>query len=232
MIDRLLAMLLKIGGPAVWPLLLLGLQILRGWGCCRMAAHAGLPRPWLGWLPLGEDYLLGRLAERAGITRAGRSPRFSLWLPLIQLPPLLIPAVLFLATWGEDPYAIAGFVFLCSLGLFFSFANSFLGAAPLMLLLFKLEIVPAFGLLLLWGLALLAAFGLARWCDFCIYRDYAPKSAAALLVLAVFLPCGPWLLRLLLRNVVPVSVTGAEDFPCGRPKYDRHHGWSRLAPRQ
>lgn len=49
----------------------------------RMAQHAGLPRPWLAFLPLvGHFYIMGKLAEPSGFHRTGRNRWPSLWYPL------------------------------------------------------------------------------------------------------------------------------------------------------
>ena len=64
--------------------LLIGLQILCAFGPYRMAKHAGIPRAWLGLLPIGSGWLLGLLAERALYTRTGRQRRLALWLPALQ----------------------------------------------------------------------------------------------------------------------------------------------------
>ena len=49
----------------------------------RMARHAGIPCPWLAFLPLvGHYYIMGKLAEPSGFHRTGRNRWPSLWYPV------------------------------------------------------------------------------------------------------------------------------------------------------
>ena len=66
----------------------------------RMAQHAGLPHPWLAFLPLvGHFYIMGKLAEPSGFHRTGRNRWPSLWYPFWSTILILCLAEMRLEAW-------------------------------------------------------------------------------------------------------------------------------------
>ena len=72
-----------------WLAIMVGLIILSGFGLYRMAQHAGVPSPWMAFVPVASSYLTGLLAERAYYTY-NRQPRsLAKWLVILNLIPLV-----------------------------------------------------------------------------------------------------------------------------------------------
>ncbi len=73
----------------IWLGVMVGLIILSGFGLYRMAQHAGVPSPWMAFVPVASSYLTGLLAERAYYTY-NRQPRsLAKWLVILNLIPLV-----------------------------------------------------------------------------------------------------------------------------------------------
>ena len=71
----------------------------------RMAQHAGLPHPWLAFLPLvGHFYIMGKLAEPSGFHRTGRNRWPSLWYPFWSTILILCLAEMRLEAWLNGFY--------------------------------------------------------------------------------------------------------------------------------
>ena len=91
------AVLLGILGvlAAVW----LAGYILGSLGLSRMAQNAGMPRPWLAWIPIARDYLLGGLCDRAVWVWRGKRRNFAVLLPVLSAlaPALGMISLTFLA---------------------------------------------------------------------------------------------------------------------------------------
>ena len=63
----------------LWLAIMVGLIILSGFGLYRMAQHAGVPSPWMAFVPVASSYLTGLLAERAYYTYNGRTRKLAWW---------------------------------------------------------------------------------------------------------------------------------------------------------
>lgn len=64
--------------------------VLQGFGLFRMAKNAGVPYAWTAFLPVGNGYVMGMLADRSRYLYTGNSPRLGLafWLPVTQVMPV------------------------------------------------------------------------------------------------------------------------------------------------
>lgn len=83
-----------------------GTWVLVSFGPYRMAKHAGIPRPWLALLPVGNAWVLGLLAERSVYAHTQRPRRLAFWNTLLQALPLAALVLLFplaLADWDFNP---------------------------------------------------------------------------------------------------------------------------------
>lgn len=83
-----------------------GTWVLVSFGPYRMAKHAGIPRPWLALLPVGNAWILGLLAERSVYAHTQRPRRLAFWNTLLQALPLAALVLLFplaLADWDFNP---------------------------------------------------------------------------------------------------------------------------------
>ena len=83
-----------------------GVWVLVSFGPYRMAKHAGIPRPWLALLPVGNAWVLGLLAERSVYAHTQRPRRLAFWNTLLQALPLAALVLLFplaLADWDFNP---------------------------------------------------------------------------------------------------------------------------------
>ena len=58
-------------------LISIAVYVIMGLAMYRMASTNGLSRPWLAWIPLGTDYVMGSVAEKsdACLGRQGKSYR-------------------------------------------------------------------------------------------------------------------------------------------------------------
>lgn len=71
--------------------------VLQGFGPYKMAKNAGIPNPWLAFIPLGQGYLLGLLAQRSLYASTGQQKplaQINLWLPIALLAGGLVTGVL------------------------------------------------------------------------------------------------------------------------------------------
>lgn len=140
----------------LWSVYLLAL-ILPRIGGYKMAKHAGIPRPWLAFLPIVSGYVSGLLAERSCYFYTGRKRRLSLWLPISSAVYLVAPCVL----WG----IILGILY----------QKIFLGPAQ--------QAVISVAVLALE----LVCFALKLYASYYLLKDYAPKHPLLLLVAGTIL---------------------------------------------
>ena len=67
-----------VGGVLIFVLLFAAACfILYSIGLYTMAKNAGIPNPWLAWIPIATGYILGLLAERSYYTFTGKQMPFS-----------------------------------------------------------------------------------------------------------------------------------------------------------
>ena len=78
-----MSIIFMIVGLLFYLVMLVGVQILCTFGLWRMANHAGVPHAWLAFLPVGNAYVTGMLAERAIYTYTGKRSRLALWTPAL-----------------------------------------------------------------------------------------------------------------------------------------------------
>lgn len=76
--------LFLIVGILVYLAFIVGMYVLCTFGVWRMASHAGVPHAWLAFVPFGNAYVVGMLADRAIYTFTGLRRRLSLWCPVSQ----------------------------------------------------------------------------------------------------------------------------------------------------
>lgn len=84
---------LFIGAAVLVVLMLLAtalVYVLQSVALYRMAKNAGMPSPILAWVPVASGYLLGLLCERASFRRTGRTWKFSVLLPVLELVSYLL----------------------------------------------------------------------------------------------------------------------------------------------
>lgn len=188
-----------------WLAIMVGLIILSGFGLYRMAQHAGVPSPWMAFVPVASSYLTGLLAERAYYTYNGRTRKLAWWCVIANVIPLGLFAV-FAAFFFRTVIAAGGALA----------PEEVAGMTPLMYLLNLVALLPA----ILYG-----------YCLYYIFRDYSPDNAILFAIVGVLFRIS-FVFLLIERDTVPVSVTGFGAYPYGRPKYDRWHRWNQMPPQQ
>ena len=70
----------------------LAFYIIGSIGLYSMANNTGMKNPWLAWIPVAREYLLGSLADRYNCTSRQKKTSFAIWLTVasvIQLPVLI-----------------------------------------------------------------------------------------------------------------------------------------------
>ncbi len=167
-----------IGFMLLWAALTLVEYVLSAIAVSRMARNAGHPSPFLAWIPIAGDYLLGSLCDRSQTAFTGKCWKFSVILPVIDA----------LALLGGGSLA----------GLLTASLASF-GGPPN-------ELVES-GLLSmgsnLLSLASAVAMGFALYQ---LFRDYAPGREVLYTVLAVILGgLGRAILLMTIRDKIPLS---------------------------
>lgn len=183
-------------------LLMVGMMILSGLGPYRMARHAGIPRPWMAFIPVANLYLIGLLAERSYYVYKGRGKKLSRRSVIFALIPLAASLVLYAAL------------------LFSIFYHRIDALYAPVILLFPL-----------WILSFIPALVNYVCCLYYLFRDYAPDNAVLYTIISILFRIA-FVFLLVERDTVPVSVTGFGAYPGGRPKYDRWHQWSQMPPQQ
>lgn len=98
-----------VAGLLVYFVIFGALWALVNFGLYRMAKHAGIPNPWLAFLPVANAYVVGLLAERSLYTYTGRQRRLALWNAVFQAVPLVgLMFVVGLALLDSDFNALVG----------------------------------------------------------------------------------------------------------------------------
>ena len=103
--------------------------LFNGLGLYKMAKNAGLPNPWLSFVPIANNYLMGKLAERASWYGSGKTLPFAkifLWgylgyLAATLLAILLPPLYLFISFAG---LALSVFVYIALYYIFKDYSPS------------------------------------------------------------------------------------------------------------
>lgn len=104
--------------------------VITGLGLFRMAKNAGVPYAWTAFLPVGNGYVTGMLADRSRYFYTGKAPRLGLafWLPVMQVLPVFGGLGLF------GLMVLGGTIFNFLVGLFFM--SFFSGGAAAVFLYF------------------------------------------------------------------------------------------------
>ncbi len=108
----MVALGLVFGILILWLGIFAGVIFLCGFGLYRMAQHAGIPSPWLAFLPVAQMYVMGLLAERSYyVYSGGQRRRLARWTVISQLAlaalAVVIAAVFFPAAYsGEGEMAM------------------------------------------------------------------------------------------------------------------------------
>lgn len=166
-------------------------HVLKALALTQMLRNAGFREPFLAWVPVANNFLLGNLCDRAVCFQKGKSRGFAVLLPL----------------WD-----VLGFVFGQNLFAFLSYydgLNTRFAAGETFFTYHKGDPMDLLRTFL--AVAILASFGCALWH---LYRDYAPERAVLFTVLSVvFGPLAQAILLFTIRNRVPVSARGGAGLP-------------------
>lgn len=109
---------LFIGVAVIFVLLLLTMAlvyVLQSLALYRMAKNAGFSSPVLAWVPVASSYLLGLLCERASCRRSGKTWKFSVILPVVELLSLF-GGMNFLWSWNNFSFSLSSGGFLGLVG--------------------------------------------------------------------------------------------------------------------
>lgn len=105
---------LFIGVAVLFVLTLLAtalVYVLQSLALYRMAKNAGMSTPVLAWIPVASGYLLGLLCERASFRRTGRTWKFSVLLPVMELL-AFFGSMNFLWSWNNFSFSLSSGGFL------------------------------------------------------------------------------------------------------------------------
>ena len=100
---------LFIGVAVLFVLTLLAtalVYVLQSLALYRMAKNAGMSTPVLAWIPVASGYLLGLLCERASFRRTGRTWKFSVLLPVMELL-AFFGSMNFLWSWNNFSFSLS-----------------------------------------------------------------------------------------------------------------------------
>lgn len=148
-------------------------------GLYAMANNTGMKNPWLAWIPIARDYLLGSLTDRYNRSVRQKNTSYRFWLTLlcgIQTP----------------------LVYLCLL-LFGVLVSTVLYSAPVLILVLAMAFLLIAAFRIAYRIFYLISF-------YYVTMDYEPSRAVLYTVLAFF---GLDSIALFLcRNSVPVGIAG------------------------
>ena len=170
--------------------------LLDSFAISRMAAHLGLRRPWLAFLPVGSGYILGRLAEPEILRDTGRQRWLSVWVPFHQGASLLGYGLAHLFFWLENNTP-----FFLPMGLF-----GLMAAIA--------YLCGQVGYLISHTYAL-----------YYVYKGCQRERAFLYTLGSLLVFPLEGILLLLMMDLVPRSVTGKKQYLGGQPRFDKNHQW-------
>ena len=181
---------------------MLAFYLLHSAALYRMACNAGMQNPWLAWIPIARSYILGSLCDRAAYYQGGKRWNLAVVLTVVSAVHQVLPGFIgagALARWNGSVYG----PFYGS-GAWEGFTGMFSSLA---------------------GFVVTAVFAFALYH---LYKDYAPGQEVLFTVLSViFSSAAPAIILFMLRNRVPVSVTGYGPPP---PGYQGYPGYGPPPP--
>ena len=166
--------------------------ILTSIGLQRLASKHGVPRAGLSWLPIGNMYVLGFLADMAAehnnADRLGYRKRLvGLSIPIVAITAVVITSLLTLLSWA---------LILATLGIFH---ETFLGTiAAILLVVCYGALIP----LLILGIKRIVSMYKGLWQ---IYRMYTKKLAILNLLLSIFVPFSIGIIMITLVDQAPTE---------------------------
>lgn len=156
----------------------LALYLVGSFGLYSMANNTGMKNPWLAWIPIARDYLLGSLADRYNCTSCQKKTSFSIWLAVLSAVQLPLTG-----------FFLAVILILLSL--------MYLSPLPFLMLLFLTFLLSV--VRIAYTVFYLLSF-------YYVTMDYEPSRSVLYTILSFF-DIGGILLFLMRRNV-PVGVAG------------------------
>lgn len=172
--------LVMISVMPITSLVSLAIYVFRSLGLYSMAENTGVPHPWMAWLPITNQYLLGRLADRYNGSQ-GKQSSYRILLPAVQCGGRAL---------------VGGFAFLWLVELSVSAYSDVTSG----------EIVAFFAMVLLALVVAAASAVVTVLCSYKVFLDYEPTSAVGYTVLAFFNLI--WIPLFLCRNNVPTGIAG------------------------
>ena len=73
----------------------LAFYIIGSIGLYSMANNTGMKNPWLAWIPVAREYLLGSLADRYNCTSRQKKTSFAIWLTVASVIQPLISSMMY-----------------------------------------------------------------------------------------------------------------------------------------
>ncbi len=180
-----------------------GLYVMQALGLSRLCKTMGAKSPWLAWLPVGDLYSMGFLAEQSNLHCGKKKGAWRIVLPVLVglcfiLIPVFITFLVLVALFLEEMAMGEEFIILPVLLFYFAFLMmSVLMSVLTYIVLYK------------------------------IYKLFAPDSAAVYLVLSIFLSATPIILFLLRDKTPPAPPAPPAGF--GTP-FDPNQGQGFAAP--
>lgn len=161
-----------------------------------IAQNRGYDKPWLAWIPYGNVYLKGAIADDINM-RQGKTSKWRKWLLGLSIA----------STLGAFVMAIVIIVFGVSVAIF---AETESGGGAVAMVFSIIFMVLMF--LVIYAAAIAAAV-INFITIYKVYKDYAPDNAVAYILLSIFVSVSYPFLLYSVRNNVPVSMGGVHTNP-------------------
>lgn len=147
----------------------LALWLFRSWSIYQISKRRGLSNPWLSWIPVGQDWMVGSISDQYQYLVRGKVTnrrKVMLWLSIIACALSIAIVAMVVVLMGEMGMALSGYyvdeVFIAGLGI-------------AMFLIGMIDV----------GIAV-ALFVFLCMSKYDLYRSAEPKNAVAYLVVSIF----------------------------------------------
>ena len=153
----------------------LALFLLKGYSFYTLARYRGLRSSWLSWIPVGQDWIRGSLADQYKYLTAGRNQSRRYYLTMLSAACLVLKVAATVVVLRNLTLALAGL------------GHPNFGHHPYNSEAALIQMVLTMGGLgLVTTCALIAHTVLHHMCMYDVYRSCEPKNAMAMLLLGVF----------------------------------------------
>lgn len=172
-IAQLIQVIFSLGISLISSTVSLVLYCLGAWGLFTIAKRRNLPKPWLAWIPVGNSWILGSIADQYQERVNGKKTVKRKWLVGLELGLLA---------------ALGMIVAACVLLFFLAFLSGLFGLASwvALVLVFVFLLCISVIYMLIWAVAVAGSvFAYMAYYD--LFRSCKPNLAVLFLVLSILL---------------------------------------------